>query len=279
MNNGNLHVDIPLLDRPGRHISEHLHYIYDSKGWYFHQVVIPSVGGADPRVVDTPAPAPGNNMQWTITGSAAIVAGTNPSPPSSICTYNQDQPVVGYVPSGYYVKDQDGTRHRFPDPSITFGAPQGTSSAATCYAQPIRLYASDGSGWILDLDGSGSPVRAFSPDGLLVKFTPTRFAPYNEASSVEDANGNQLVVNGSDTLGSPVGYGAVQYIDTSGTGRAFASLLSSITVHTALCSFHQDTSCSGSIRALSIRFSRSHYPMGRRIHLPMSPMDMEHSLR
>jgi hypothetical protein len=35
LNNGNLHIDIPLLDLPGLGIPIHIHFIYDNKIWNY----------------------------------------------------------------------------------------------------------------------------------------------------------------------------------------------------------------------------------------------------
>jgi hypothetical protein len=60
INNGNLHVDIPVWAVKGRGLDTEVHFIYDNKGWTSTTLCIETRG--NPVCTDSIQPTPGNHM-------------------------------------------------------------------------------------------------------------------------------------------------------------------------------------------------------------------------
>jgi hypothetical protein len=79
LNNGNLHIDLPLFTMSGRGPGVAVKYVYDSKGWYEKTLnsaqdtpvyVYPKGVNAGGQIA-----APGNNMGWATTAPLTGGAG------------------------------------------------------------------------------------------------------------------------------------------------------------------------------------------------------------
>ncbi len=84
LNNGNLHVELPLFALPGRGPGVAVKYVYDSKGWYAHtlNIVQDSPVYIDPRTFRNFG---ANNLPWAISaplangsGLSGVVGGGGP---------------------------------------------------------------------------------------------------------------------------------------------------------------------------------------------------------
>src|SRR5438270_2881151 len=67
VNNGNLHIEIPLYSVPGRGLNTTVSYVYDSRGWSV-------AAGGRPNAVISTGPGPHNNLQWSIVSPTAGAA-------------------------------------------------------------------------------------------------------------------------------------------------------------------------------------------------------------
>ena len=225
INNRNLHIEIPLYSVKGRGLGVAFKYVYDSKGWKFHNhcsrttgLCTDTVQGFEPNVklhLVTP-------MDYTWTGGAFV--SQQCSPGFNVATY-----------TGGFITDPSGSKHHMlPDPDTAAGP------ANTCWGPSnVRKYAEDGSGWVLDVPDASGNRKIISPNGTSIS---VRFPVYTQPNTaITDSNGNQITVDAStgvstDTLGRSIPmYGS--YYDEDGILRSFVLTSVSVPISTHLCQF------------------------------------------
>ncbi len=231
INNGNLHIEIPVTAQAGRGETVTYKYVYESKGWSFHPEINihpPQgpvgviVAGATDRFKFTGGPA---KYRATFNGLGSEVCGTSPG---------SDIPVYVSHFGNYTLIEQDGTKHPFPG---TFDL----APAGGCASTPpgTTLYSTDGSGWIMHIGFSnigGSnlfPVNAIRKDGAVISFLANSSG--SQASAV-DRNGN-ILSGATDTLGRPFPAPG-SYYDSNGNLQSWQITSAPVPVATALCGFY-----------------------------------------
>jgi len=208
VNNGNLHLEIPLWSTPGRGFGVGYSYVYDSKGWSFRR----STDGQG-LTHDTVIKAPGNNLVLRLAFSPSYSAGGK-------SVLQKCNSVTYLTYTNFVLTESRGTKHHFlPDPIARGGA--------SCWPTVSTLYADDGSGWILNIDTSTGLVNsAIAKDGT-VQYLGT-------GAKLEDSNGNELM-GGMDTLGRTYPTDG-SYYDSSGTLRStVVTPQPNVQLQTALC--------------------------------------------
>jgi RHS repeat-associated protein len=200
VNNGNLHVDIPVWAVKGRGLDTSAHFVYDSKGWQYITQCYP----AD-NCIDTIQMEPNNTMVLAALNSASYTITSKPGSVTN-CYY------VGFTDTQNIVlREPNGTKHHFvPDPI--------TDTPNRCVATGNTVYADDGSGWI-GQKGSNGWVWT-NKHGTFV------------FNGIEDTNGNELPGT-TDTLGRTIG--TTSYYDSSGTQRSFVTATTTVAIQTNLC--------------------------------------------
>jgi RHS repeat-associated protein len=238
INNGGLHVEIPVSTTKGRGLSASSKVVYNSKGWTFRTRCFTSGGGfceddvqGDPLGYPTLAFFGAFDYQFSIKYTT--------------CTAGFD---LQYTKAGgYTLREPDGTKHHFaPDPAITQSSCVPPHYTAT-------LYADDASGWIMQTNTSdGSIIQAISKNGT--RILPSSGISGGAAALIVDANGNQMQpsgaccaltgVGGTDTLGRPIPANGAYY-DSSGTLQTptFSGSVSVVIDTTPLCDFATADSC------------------------------------
>jgi RHS repeat-associated protein len=213
LNNGNLHIEIPLWKVNGRGIPVAMKMIYDNKTWKM-AVHCPKNGVCTEDVVTQP-------------NTHAIIKVVDPN------FYGAGAQLVlngcGMAIPGYthpIVTEPDGTQHLLK--------PDNNGTMMCSYSG--TLYAGDGSGWLVQLDPNGSATQAARKDGASV-------LPISaNVSAVTDANGNQIteavvpprVI--TDTLGRTYATDG-SYTDTNGVSRTLSITYTTVPISTHLCAF------------------------------------------
>lgn len=245
INNGGLHVGIPVSDAKGRGLSLASKVIYNSKGWTFHTRCFTSGGGFCEDDVSGDSLG---NTQLAFYGAFDYAFATS----SSTCTTGSGTgfPDISYTTmGGYTLREPDGTKHHFlPDLLIGLSGCIPPKYSAT-------LYADDGSGWIMQINtADGSIIGAINKAGEKIQAACGLCATNITAASITDTNGNQLLpastccaisgLGGTDTLGRTIPANG-GYYDSSGTQRA-PSFIGSVSVAidtTPLCRFATADTC------------------------------------
>jgi hypothetical protein len=160
VNNGNLHIEIPLFSLPGRGMSVSVSYVYDSKGWWGY------IPGDSPTWVK-PAQAPTTQL-WRV--SAPLSAGGMIAKAVGKCGMNLSQTIIGYT-----YQEPNGTSHPFP--------PVGCSNVTGDF-----IFAEDGSGYAYQL--STGTVISKAGQRLFYQNFPNN--TQLNRNVLEDANGNQI---------------------------------------------------------------------------------------
>jgi hypothetical protein len=176
VNNGNLHIDIPIYSIKGRGLDTSAHFIYDNKGWTFTTFCDIDLNCWDQISAET-----NNTMILAASGPANYILSFKT--PRFTCSLDH---VSVIETSNMVVREPNGTKHHFsPDP-IT-GTPNRCVSTAT------TVYADDGSGWILQKGANGwTPINKH---GITVPLSS-----FGSATAVEDTNGNELLTSNPPTL-------------------------------------------------------------------------------
>src|ERR1051326_4452455 len=244
INNGGLHVEIPLYSAKGRGLGVGARAVYNSKGWTFHTRCFTSGGGfCEDDVQGDPMGYP----SLAFFGAFDYEFSTS----SSTCTTGGGTgiPDISYTVVGVHtLREPDGTKHHFVRDPL-FGR-----SGCTPPSYSTTLYADDGSGWIMHIDTSdGSIIEAINKNGTRI-LPPAHSAGRFAAALIVDANGNQMSSNstcctrsgwgGTDTLGRTIPANGAYY-DSSGTLRSptFSGSISVAIDTTPLCSFSTADSC------------------------------------
>jgi RHS repeat-associated protein len=238
LNNGNLHVDIPLIDIPGIGIPIHIHLIYDNKIWNYSYVT-------DPQ------------YQYYVIQDGPITRISYPGAVGQSSSTHQnsvDCGGVGYVETridSMSFVDETGTSHQFP----VGNGNMSTSPPCDYNPAPLRMYAMDSSGIMADR----TPDADTFADVILKDGTKYTF-PSSGVVNVEDSNGNKLTVSGAgsginttissaaitDTIGrtfqiiapsqSNNQTGTISYVDQNGTTENIRITYVPITINVAaLC--------------------------------------------
>lgn len=213
LNNGNLHVDIPIWAASGRGLDATVHFIYDNKGWTYHTSCHVTMG--NPVCNDIIEPESGNTMTlsahgpWAYGLTSVVRSQDCPSPILHVSFYTN----LAFI-------SPDGTKHHLiPDPVAL--------AANTCSMPvfPQDLHADDGSGFVVKA-GATTWVLATDKHGTTY--------PLPSPGTVEDTNGNQLVgSNSTDTLNRSVGQ--TSYYDSSGALQSFVTTTTTVPILTSLC--------------------------------------------
>jgi RHS repeat-associated protein len=235
INNGGLHLDIPIFSAKGRGLNVASRVVYNSKAWTFHTRCFTSGGGfcEDDVQVDRLSSA-----TLAFYGAFDYEFATS----SNTCQAGFD---LFYTKvGGYTLREADGTKHHFvPDPLL--------SSVCVPPKYTATLYADDGSGWIMQTNISdGSIIEAISKSGARIAAN----GGAGPAALIVDANGNQMSSSstccgnsgwgGTDTLGRTIPANG-GYYDSSGALRT-PGLSGSVSVAidtTPLCLFSDADSC------------------------------------
>jgi YD repeat-containing protein len=225
LNNGNLHIDIPLLHLPGIGMDTDIHFVYDNQ--VFTTTQVPYTFG----------PAGPPTSYWNLITMSRYMASVNDplsgefkegvhseqwecgNPPSSInqATY------IEYVS----FSDPSGTSHSFPAQGYT----PATDVNCVPFGQiPLTSFSNDAHGEFLTLDSSGNLINAVDKHGTrftfggnqgygtvssqaqnpntpanpLIGATSLNFYPI---TAIEDSNGNRIVRNSGgilDTVGRQI---------------------------------------------------------------------------
>jgi RHS repeat-associated protein len=190
LQNGNLHISIPLLDskqRGGGSLGWSL--VYDTQSWI--RQWIPNTG-CGPKVCDPVGQFEGGFNTNVISGwrlatpydwsvSSTNIGGT--------CASEPTQPYGQYT--NWTVTDPQGTMHSLPLREETLG------NGGTCLGQTLQGPALDGSGLFFDAESGILSLK----DGTQVRLTSTVKGYYGGATLI-DRNGNEAGPN--DTLDRPL---------------------------------------------------------------------------
>jgi YD repeat-containing protein len=184
--NLNVHLDVPIVNKPGRGMNFTYDMSYDSSAWY--PVVVGSTTSWMPA-----------SANWGWRGQTEVATGyithrmtrngscPNPEYPPTLPTT-----IPGYIFNNYAYHDTLGVWHPF----------DVTGTTAACGGGGESGTATDGSGYVINLDPGGDGIAVVtSPSGTLISATS-----YVGSAIKTDRNGNQISVNGSgvftDTLGT-----------------------------------------------------------------------------
>lgn len=233
LNNGNLHIEIPLWSLKGRGLSTSMKLVYDSKGWGFHTHCQTSHQTGITTCTDTVRPQTGSHTSLSLVSPESY--GTTHSIANGLCG---DSNFYYY---NYVLSEPNGSAHRFePDQvkptSVTF---TGTSYVCT-WPTGAFLRARDGSGWQAVLNSSGEIDHFISKNGTAV---------YPSSAKLEDPNGN-IIVSSSDTLGRSFGMTSsnsssytTSYYDSNGNLQNIVVTYTSVPVQTNACQFSGADTC------------------------------------
>ena len=213
--NLNVHLDIPVLNKPGRGTDFTYDLSYDSSVWY------PVVSGS----TTTWQPV----LNWGWRGVTEISTGYVSVSETSTNCYSPPHIPSGIkeVFSNWTYHDQWGIPHVFPGTSQIEGGTCGSTIIS------MNAIATDGSGYTLQTTNGASNVAITSTVGKLIS------PPYqvtSGAASATDRNGNEITVNGSGVFTDTLGMTALTvagiaptsttftYTPPSGTGSAFYTM-------------------------------------------------------
>jgi YD repeat-containing protein len=207
LNNGNLHVDIPLLHLPGIGMDTDIHFVYDNKIWTF-QEYIPSGQAGYVWVNQT-------RGLWLYQDPLQGFVSENSTTNYYNCVAEGSGVEVPYqTPSVTYVSftDGDGTNHFFPGLA---GYPSDVSPGCNISWLPGHDYSEDSSGYkattnalgnvstITDKHGRTFTMQSLNDLALGAPGYPDEYG----VVSVEDTNGNRMTNSSvAGTSGSPSTY-------------------------------------------------------------------------
>jgi RHS repeat-associated protein len=214
VNNGNLHIQIPVVTVPGRGMSNSKQFVYDSRGYYAAEVL-----GPEPQFIYQVKWENGNTTKLSLTTDWGYHATKTPHVEN--CPDGRHT-----VYTNFTIREPNGTKHHFePDE-------EGSAGCNITYPK----YADDGSGW--KLDGNGTVSKSGVQIGVSYSASNWNSAfgtgPFSTTASITDTNGNKITTT-ADTLGRahPSDY---QYYDSDGT-------LQTITVNTTTMTFDSQNLC------------------------------------
>jgi hypothetical protein len=135
LNNGNLHIEIPLWTTAGRGPSVGFKYVYDSKGWGFNEHCGRMTGTCTDTVTSNPSAhglqgccANGNHLALTLVGPQSYRLTRTSG--AFTCSGG-----VGVITYSYNMSAPDGTKHHFlPDPI------ESGNETGFCFPHPSTVY-------------------------------------------------------------------------------------------------------------------------------------------
>jgi RHS repeat-associated protein len=241
LNNGNLHIELPLYSIGGRGLSVPVSLVYDNKGFYEY-TTNPIQGtpvNVYPRTTTGSQSFPGMNLTWTLT--APLSNGIGDETANSI--YSCAAGKISVITPTY--REPNGTAHSFPQ----IAAP---GNVCNFYA-PAYVPSLDGSGYTYEASSTG-PVYT-SKNGTRIYSTVDGQGNIN-AWVMEDTNGNQIIRAApnrvaastiTDTLGrsfgivptlnSGTGKYELKYYDSNGSQQTIQITMTTVNVHTNLCRY------------------------------------------
>jgi RHS repeat-associated protein len=239
LNNGNLHIEIPLYSMGGRGLSVPVSLVYDSKGWceYTTNPIQGTEVDVYPRDI---CPSGGaENMAWTLAAPLSNGLGDETTNQIFSCTAGR----ITTVKRVY--REPNGTAHNFPQTALP-------GNVCNFYSPQYGL-ALDGTGYTFQYNSSG-PVY-ITKNGTRVFSTVDGQGKIN-AWVMEDTNGNQItraVSNGvgastvTDTLGRSIGMVMtlnsgtgkyeLKYYDSNGNQQTIQITMTTVNLHTGLCPY------------------------------------------
>ena len=236
LNQGNLHIDIPLYSIKGRNgLDTTVRYIYDNHSWIIYQKQIDAPFYVKPWGIYAGVVGNGNgstDMQWT--ASTPFTVGVlHGGGVAQYCPANNQY--YSYT-SGYVVMDPNGTRHSFGAVRI-YSANQCGDGQAT-----NQIYALDGSGWMIKFinwtqvayvsdkhgnhwtwDSSGNPTMT-DPNGNQLK---------GSGPVITDTLGRSLP--GDFTFNSANNDYELTYNDSNGNPQTIKMMKANVTISTSSC--------------------------------------------
>lgn len=243
LNNGDLHIDIPLLDIPGLGIPIHIHFIYDNKIWNYASDAPVDTYTVNQDRSPSFVSYPGNVYYSAATTSPVVVCGTQ-SYPDTYLTH------MSFV-------DEEGTAHPF-----NVNGYIATSPPCDYAPAPTLMYAADSSGILANrTPNQNTLANAITKNGTVYTF------PAFENVGIEDSNGNKLTAitttnnttktstaTITDTAGrvfTVVGeyqYGyqptSIAYTDQNGASQTITISYTTLAVNTApLCALENGFQC------------------------------------
>ncbi len=246
LNNGDLHIDIPLVDIQGLGAPIHIHFIYDNKIWNYA-----SIPAADTYAVGQDrSPSfvsyPGNVYVSALTTAPVVDCGTQ-AYPDTFVTH------MSFI-------DEEGTAHPF-----NLNGYIATSPPCDFAPAPTVLYAADSSGILANrTPNEATLARVITKSGTVYTF-PAYKLPITNDVVIEDSNGNELTavtsLNGNtqtttitDTAGrvftivgeSQYGYqpSTISYTDQNGATQTINISYKAVSVNTApLCALETGFTC------------------------------------
>src|SRR5215831_1221666 len=204
LQNGNLHVNIPIWSAAGRGLNTSFHFVYNNHGY---RLVTQSFTGGGGFCQDTVGVDPLSPM--ILKGYGPMDYEFSSGAKSISCGGIFTHSLINV-----FMREPDGTKHHFsPDP-VTLDGTSGCGSGSL----QRTLYANDGSGWTIQLDSIGNILYATSKTGLKIGNITASGIP---VPLIVDANGNGLSQDPnthqlSDTLGRVISSDG-SYADSTGT--------------------------------------------------------------
>lgn len=227
--NGNVHVAIPISFVDGRGLPISYKYIYNSKSWSWHTKVLDS----------------GQQIYWITTDVGVRFSPLKSfgygfsSKPNYFKCIDPNHPSNYIVKNNFVVQEPDGTKHALHGAILDF-TPTGCGVTGP-WPRAANLYAKDGSGWMLHYDSDG-PDFIYARDGRKIGITFINGATQLQ-ETIWDTNGNQIVgtyehtsndsplVSITDSLGRSLLIDG-GYYDSSGTLRQIALTTTPVTIDT-----------------------------------------------
>lgn len=208
VNNGNLHVEIPIWSYPGRGIDSGAYFVYDSKGFFFADCPdVTCVGGNYTTEV-------GNTLKLTLVAKGTRDLATHASEGQRQSLACNGSSISMVNTTNWVVREANGTKHAFAPTNLSDLQNQN------CIPNTSILHTFDGSGIVMNRTSG----QIFHKDG--------------NQYSTQDSNGNYLTQvsagNYTDTLGRTY-HADGSYTDANGAPRAVSITTETVAISTHLC--------------------------------------------
>ena len=228
LNNGNLHIEIPILTVRQRGRNFTYRYVYDTRGWNIWWLPNPDRGQPKGWWIVEPDGPDATGGEWRLNDNFTY---------SSRYDFQGRKcgPLEFGVRVNYQIRDPNGTKHQT--------ANQVADTAQGCDQTHLLAPALDGSGMVLDL--RGSQAKVLLKDGTSIEAGVWRDSNGNLASSNADMLGRDLVAittGPNVTYTSPLGRSAFgpefqtwTIQDSSGNPQVWRLDYEAVDVQTAIC--------------------------------------------